>query len=70
MQDTQAMNDSSSVFGLIPRPFKGIVLCATGVMDKVRGMNRIGRRHHTELHLAGHAADIIQTGDGAGRDVF
>jgi DNA replication regulator DPB11 len=34
-QDSQIGSDDTSVFDLCPRPFKGVVICATGVVDKV-----------------------------------
>ncbi|KAF8813526.1 hypothetical protein BYT27DRAFT_7131662 [Phlegmacium glaucopus] len=33
-QDTQAGSDDTTLLDLCPRPFKGVVICATGVPDK------------------------------------
>lgn len=35
-EDTQVGSDDTTVLDLCPRPFKGVVICATGVPDKVR----------------------------------
>jgi hypothetical protein len=37
VQDTQVENPEAGALDLCPRPFKGVVICATGVSDKVRG---------------------------------
>jgi hypothetical protein len=35
VEESQAGSDDASVLDLCPRPFKNIVVCATGVVDKV-----------------------------------
>jgi len=34
-QETQPGSDDTSPLDLCPRPFKGLVICATGILDKV-----------------------------------
>ena len=36
-QETQLGSDDTMLLDRCPRPFKGIVICATGIPDKVRG---------------------------------
>jgi DNA replication regulator DPB11 len=45
-QDSEGEDGDASTMDTCPRPFKGVVLCATGIADKVRG--RV--RHIIRLH--------------------
>jgi DNA replication regulator DPB11 len=36
-QETQLGSDDTMLLDRCPRPFKGLVICATGIPDKVRG---------------------------------
>lgn len=65
-QETQLGSDDTMLMDPCPRPFKGLVICATGIIDKVD----TPQNHIHRLPLTLLQADIIQTSRRIGCNAY
>src|SRR5260221_1303578 len=65
-QETQLGGDDTMLLDRCPRPFKGLVICATGIPDKVRST------HGCNCHvgLTAFQADIVQASCRTWRNTY